>query len=77
MSNRIPMSVPKIGGFSADEYFAVVSTPVLVRYNASAALPWRCEIHGRHVRPTCEHELAAQSRARKAFPRDTTQEESP
>jgi hypothetical protein len=71
------MNVARIGGFSGDEFFAVVTEPVLVRFNASATLPWRCEIHGRHVRPTCEHERAAQSRARKKFPRPTNEGEQP
>lgn len=71
MTNRIPLNVARIGGFDADEFFAVVTEPVLVRYNADATLPWKCQIHGRHVRPTCDHERAAASRARKAFPRNT------
>lgn len=71
MTDRVPMSVPKIGGFDSDEWFAIVSQPVRVRYVASATLPWRCEIHGRHVHPTCDHEKAAASRARKHFPRNT------
>lgn len=71
MSNRVPMNVARIGGFDAEEFYAIVTEPILVTFNSSATLPWRCEVHGRHVRPTCEHERAAQSRARKAFPRNT------
>lgn len=67
MSNRVQLNVARIGGFDADEFFCVVTEPVLVTFNSGAPLPWRCEVHGRHIRPTCDHEKAAANRVRKEW----------
>jgi hypothetical protein len=69
MSNtRVPTTVARIGGW-ADEFFAVVTVPIKVRFVEWAELPWRCESCGNHKTATCDHELAAEKAARKEWPK--------
>ncbi len=60
------MSVARLGGWE-DDWFAVVATPVRVHYAEWAPMPWRCELCGRHKKPTCEHEHAAATAAAQQF----------
>jgi hypothetical protein len=74
MTQRVPTAVARLGGWE-DEWFAIVSTPIRVRFVEWAPLPWRCEIDGKHPVATCEHELAAQAAAAARWADEPTQPE--
>lgn len=59
---RIETRVARLDGIDQDEWFAVVTIPVLVTFNSFRDPPWRCEACGRHADP-CPHAIAAATAA--------------